>query len=69
MKVRRLKPLLFPTILLAVGFGLGLAAEAAVGRYQNYGVYGLLRPAADLTMLIGAIWLVVALIRWTRAPQ
>ena len=63
MKPRLYKPVLFPAILLVVGIALGQAAETAVGRYQDYGLYGLLRPTTDLLMLISAVWLVVAVIR------
>lgn len=68
MKPRRFKPLLFPAILLAVGFVLGTAAETAVARWQDYGLYGLLRPAADLVLVIAVVWLVVAAIRVVLKP-
>ena len=63
MKRRPLKTLLFPALVLLIGVIIGLVAEYAVGQWQAWGFYGLARPVADLTLLIGAIWLVVALIR------
>lgn len=63
MKRRPLKPLLFPALVLLIGVVIGQVAEYAVGRHQAYGFYGLARPVADLTLLIGAVWLVAALIR------
>ena len=59
---RRLRPLVWPITLLAAGALTGWLAEVAVGRWQDYGLYGLARPVADLLMVIGAVWLVVAVI-------
>ena len=58
----RLKPLVWPLSLLAVGAVADWGAEFAVGRWQDYQLYGLTRPVADLLMVIGAVWLVVAVI-------
>ncbi len=63
MKRRPLKPLLFPALILLIGTVIGQVAEYAVGYRQAYGFYGLARPLADLTLLIGAVWLVVAVIQ------
>ena len=57
---RSFKPLVWPASLLVVGVGAGWLAEFAVGRWQDYGLYGLARPVADLLMVIGAVWLVAA---------
>ena len=62
MKPRHLKPLVWPVSLLAAGALTGGLAETAVGRWQDYQLYGLTRPVADLLFIIGAIWLVVAVI-------
>jgi hypothetical protein len=56
----RLKPLVWPVPLLAVGVLGGWLAEFAVGRWQDYQLYGLARPVADLLIIIGAVWLAVA---------
>lgn len=60
---RRLKPLVWPVSLLIAGALIGWLAEIAVGRWQDYQLYGLSRPVADLLMVIGGVWLVVALVR------
>lgn len=59
---RLLQPLVWPVVLLAVGAVVGLVAEAAIGRWQAYQIYGIARPVADLTLVIGAVWLVVGVI-------
>ena len=61
-----LRHLLWPTVVLAVGLLASLGAETAVGRFQNYGVYGFARPIADLLMIIGGVWLFVAAARLAR---
>ena len=60
---RRLKPLVWPVSLLIAGALIGWLAEFAVGRWQDYQLYGLTRPVADLLLIIGAVWLAVALVR------
>lgn len=62
MRRRRLKPLVWPVALLLVGFLASWLAEFAVGRWQDYQLYSLARPVADLLLVIGAVWLVVAVI-------
>ncbi|MBU1540365.1 MAG: hypothetical protein KKC29_12145 [Alphaproteobacteria bacterium] len=62
MRRNRFKPLVWPVSLLAAGIVAGWLAEFAVGRWQDYQLYGLARPVADLLLVIGAIWLVVAVI-------
>lgn len=69
MKTRRLDPLVWPVALLAVGVALGWLAEQAVGRWQDYQMYGIARPVADLTVAIGVVWLVVAVIRIALAAR
>ena len=69
MKRLRLKPLVWPLSLLTVGMAAGWLADAAVGRWQDYHLYGLTRPVADLLMIIGAVWLVVAVIGVARGRR
>jgi hypothetical protein len=69
MKAGHLKPLVWPVALLAVGVALGWLAEQAVGRWQDYQMYGIARPVSDLTVVIGAVWLIVAAIRMLLAAR
>ena len=69
MKRRGFKPLVWPLSLLAVGMVAGWLAEFAVGRWQDYQLYGLARPVADLLMVIGAVWLVVGVIGVVRTRR
>jgi len=62
MKRTRFELLVWPLSLLAVGLAVSWLAEFAVGRWQDYQLYGLARPVADLLLIIGAIWLVVAVV-------
>lgn len=62
MKKGRLKPLVWPVALLIVGAAANWLAEFAVGRWQDYQLYGIARPVADLLMIIGAVWLAAAVI-------
>jgi hypothetical protein len=66
--VKRIRPgpLVWPVTLLTVGAAAGWLAEFAVGRWQDYQLYGLARPVADLLLVIGAVWLVVAVISLIR---
>lgn len=69
MRRNRFKPLVWPLSLLAVGMVAGWLAEFAVGRWQDYQLYGLARPVADLLMVIGAVWLVVGVIGVVRTRR
>ncbi len=62
MKKGRLKPLVWPVALLIVGAAASWLAEFAVGRWQDYQLYSISRPVADLLLVIGGVWLVVAVI-------
>lgn len=62
----RLKPLVWPVVLLIVGAAANWLAEFAVGRWQDYQLYSISRPVADLLLVIGAVWLVMAVISVTR---
>lgn len=65
----RFKPLVWPVALLLAGVLIGWLAETAVGRWHDYQLYGLTRPVADLLLVIGAIWLIVAVIKVVRARR
>jgi len=69
--VKRIRPgpLVWPLALLTVGAAAGWLAEFAVGRWQDYQLYGLARPVADLLLVIGAVWLVVAVIGVVRGRR
>ncbi|WP_439476597.1 hypothetical protein [Brevundimonas sp.] len=69
MKRTRFKPLVWPLSLLTVGMAAGWLAEFAVGRWQDYQLYGLARPVADLLLIIGATWLVVAVVSMVRGQR
>jgi hypothetical protein len=63
------RPLVWPVAILLAGTLTGWLAETAVGRWQDYGLYGLTRPVADLLLVIGAVWLVVAVVRVVRGRR
>jgi hypothetical protein len=65
----RFRPLIWPVALLALGVVGGWLADVAVGRWQDYGLYGLTRPVADLLMVIGAVWLAAAVIGVVRTRR
>ena len=69
MKRIPLKPLVWPVALLIVGAVASWLAEFAVGRWQDYQLYGIARPVADLLLVIGAIWLLVAVIGVVRGRR
>lgn len=69
MKKGRLKPLVWPVTLLLVGAAANGLAEFAVGRWQDYQLYSISRPVADLLLVIGAVWLVVAVIGVVRGRR
>ncbi len=68
VKRLRLKPLIWPVALLVLAAVGGWLAEFAVGRWQDYGLYGLTRPVADLLMIIGVVWLAAAVVGVIRKP-
>ena len=69
MKKRRLKTLVWPVALLIVGAAASWLAEFAVGRWQDYQLYSIARPVADLLLVIGGVWLVVAVIGVVRGRR
>ncbi len=66
---RRFRPLIWPLCLLAAGLAAGWLAEFAVGRWQDYQLYGIARPVADLLMIIGVVWLAAAVVGVARARR
>lgn len=65
----RFKPLVWPVSLLVVGMSASWLAEYAVGRWQDYQLYGIARPVADLLLIIGGVWLVWAVFRVLRGTK
>ena len=69
MKRVRFKPLVWPVSLLGLGVVGGWMAEIVVGRWQDYQLYSLTRPVADLLLITGAVWLMVAVVSMVRGPR
>jgi len=67
--VRRLRPLLWPGALLIAGLTASWGAETAVARFENYGLYGFMRPVADLLLILGGVWLAAAAVRMQRGKR
>ena len=67
---RGLTTLVWPLAVVTAGALASGAAETAVGRFQAYQLYGLLRPVADLLLVIGGVWLIISLVRlgFSRPP-
>lgn len=60
---RRLKSLVWPLAVLVAGALTSWAADTAVGRFEAYDFYGFARPVADLLLIIGGLWLFMAVLR------
>lgn len=69
MRRNRVKALVWPAAVFAAGAVGGWLADIVVGRWQDYHLYGLTRPVADLLMIVGAVWLVGAVIGLARDPR
>ena len=65
----RFKPLVWPVALLVVGALASTLAETAAGRWQDYQLYGMARPVADVLLVIGIVWLVLAAISVVRRSR
>ncbi len=63
MSTRRLKPLVWPLALLVAGGLTALLAEASTRSVETVTLYGMMKLVSDLVLVIGAVWLVVGLIR------
>ncbi|MDP3403956.1 MAG: hypothetical protein Q8S03_04640 [Brevundimonas sp.] len=61
MNRRRLKPLVLPLALLVAGGVTAGLAEATARSDATLALYGTVRIVSDLVLLIGAVWLVVAI--------
>ncbi|ADK99482.1 hypothetical protein [Brevundimonas subvibrioides] len=60
---RRLKPLVWPLVLLVAGGATALLAEATARSVETVTLYGTIRLVSDLVLLIAAVWLVIGLVR------
>ncbi len=69
MKRGRLQPLVWPVAVLIASALTALAAEATVQSAQTMTLYGLLKMTSDLVLIIGLVWLVVALIQIVRTAR
>ena len=69
MKRGRLKPLVWPIALLIAAGLTTLLADAAARSVETVTLYGLIKPVSDLVLLIGIVWLIVALFRVVRAAK
>ena len=61
MTRRRLKPLVWPVTLLVAGGLIALLAEATAWSAGTLGMYGMAKVVSDLVLVIGGVWLIVAL--------
>ena len=61
MNRRRLKPLVWPVTLLVAGGLIALLAEATAWSAGTVGMYGMAKVVSDLVLVIGGVWLIVAL--------
>ena len=68
---RRLKPMVLPVALLIAAGLTALAAEATTRSVETVTLYGMIKLASDLVLVIAFVWLVVALFRVFRpaAPR
>lgn len=63
MTSRRLKPLVWPLALLIAAGLTALVADATTRSVETVTLYGIVKMVSDLVLLIGVVWLVVALFR------
>lgn len=66
MKRARFKPLGWPGALLVAGGLTAMAAEATTGSAETVTLYGLVKLVSDLVLVIGVLWLTVALVHVIR---
>ncbi len=62
MSRRRLKPLVWPFALLVAGGLVALLAELMARSADAMALYGMVRMVSDLTLAIGAVWLLVGIV-------
>jgi hypothetical protein len=63
---RRFKPLVLPVALLIAGGLTALVAEATTRSVETVTLYGLVKLVSDLVLVIGVVWLIVAVVRVLR---
>jgi hypothetical protein len=61
--IRGLKPLVWPVALLIAAGLTALLADATMRSVETVTLYGMVKIVSDLVLVIGAVWLVVALFR------
>ncbi|MFA4950201.1 hypothetical protein [Brevundimonas sp.] len=69
MKRGRYQLLVWPVAVLIASALTALAAETTSWSVQTVTLYGLIKMTSDLLLVIGLIWLVIALIQIFRAPR
>ena len=69
MSGRRLKPLIWPVTVLVMGGLTALLAQAAAWSAGTLFLYGMTRLVSDLLLIIGIVWLAVALFRVVRPAR
>ena len=63
---RRLKPLVWPVALLIAAGLTALLAEPTTRSVETVTLYGMVKLVSDLVLVIGVVWLIVALFRVVR---
>ncbi len=66
---RRLKPLVWPVALLVAAGLTALLAEATTRSVETVTLYGMIKLVSDLVLVIGVVWLIVALFRVVRPAR
>ena len=69
MKRRRFKPLVWPVALLLAGGLTALLADATARSVETATLYGMIKLVSDLVLVIGVVWLIVALFRVVRPAK
>jgi len=69
MRRGRFQPLVWPVALLAAGGVTALLAEATTLSIETVTLYGMVKLVSDLVLLIGAVGLIVALVRVVRRAK
>jgi len=66
MKRRRLKPLVWPVALLIAAGLTALLADATTRSVETVTLYGMVKLVSDLVLVIGVVWLILALVHVAR---
>ena len=69
LKRRDLKHLVLPIALLIAGGLTALLADATARSVETVTLYGMVKLVSDLVLLIGAVWLIVALVQVVRRAK